>query len=67
MDQLEMATISADDADDDQRSKEYGDGILQPSFAVWQGLPRESAYIVISIGLEEVPKSIGAPYSVLAN
>ena len=53
-----MAAISADDADDDQRSKEYSDAILQPSFVALQGLPERRHIIVISIGLQEVPKSI---------
>jgi hypothetical protein len=44
MDQLEMPTISADDADDDQRSLEYGDAIPQPSFTLLAGPPRLSAY-----------------------
>jgi hypothetical protein len=41
--QSRWATLSVDDADDDQRSKEGGDGILQPSFAAIAGPPRESA------------------------
>jgi hypothetical protein len=48
---------------------EYGDAILQP-FALCrayqvQGLPDCRHRFVISIGLEAVPRSLGAPYSVI--
>ena len=52
------ATVSADDADDDQRSLQYGDAILSAFFCGSCRASQAVGISFISIGLREVPKRI---------